>query len=212
MVNNRTPDLIKKSGLLALSGARGFARGLLTNYAKAGADARRNLCQSFDIPYLLVKDPNCEETLAQLSALQPDLIVNARTRSIFKPELLKLAPLGAINIHHGILPDFRGTFCDLQALGQGLSPGFSIHKMTEKIDQGEILYTEEASSNHNSYLAYIQESSQREAMALRRLIEDVARTGTLPPGRQNLKTDETRFYRTPSLKQIQDFKKKGIHL
>ena len=219
VVNNRTPDLFKKSTLLALAGARNFARCLLANYIKtspgvrsANKDTRRNLCESFDIPYHLINDINSAEALELMHSYQPDLIVNARTRSYFKKEILALPKLAAINIHHGLLPHFRGTFCDLQAIGQGKNPGFSIHRMTDKIDQGEIFLTEENANPSLSYLEYIQASSVREAAALKRLMTEIAQTGSLPPGRNNQQSEQTCFYKTPNLTQIKQFKQKGIQL
>lgn len=55
---------------------------------------------------LKVRDP---EVLAQLRALEPDCIVVVSYGQILPKALLELPPLGCINVHASLLPDYRGA-------------------------------------------------------------------------------------------------------
>ncbi len=55
---------------------------------------------------LKIRDP---EVLAQLQALRPDCIVVVSYGQILPKALLELPPLGCINVHASLLPDYRGA-------------------------------------------------------------------------------------------------------
>src|SRR5690606_11499233 len=50
-----------------------------------------------------INDPMCIETIRRL---KPDVLAVCGT-TVIKPQVLTLAPLGALNIHTGITPDYR---------------------------------------------------------------------------------------------------------
>ena len=103
---------------------------------------RETLFAQLNVPILHTKDANELWVLDWIQNQKIDLIVNARTRCIYKTPLLKAPRLGCINIHHGLLPSYRGTLCDLWALAEGRPSGYTIHMMTPKIDDGSILSQE----------------------------------------------------------------------
>jgi methionyl-tRNA formyltransferase len=57
-------------------------------------------------PVSLAKSP---ETVAQLAALKPDVMVMVAFGQILKKDVLNLAPMGVINVHGSLLPDLRGA-------------------------------------------------------------------------------------------------------
>ena len=111
----------------------------MKNTLKAAFKDRRALAKKHDIPLHFFDNPNSPDFLEFVKNHQTDLLINARTRFIYKSKILKLPRLGAINIHHGLLPEFRGTMCDLWALYNNRPTGFSIHVMEKKIDNGGII-------------------------------------------------------------------------
>jgi folate-dependent phosphoribosylglycinamide formyltransferase PurN len=92
-----------------------------------------------DIPSIEVADINSRECQERLSAEQPDLLLDHGT-SIVKPHILETAPL-ALNLHWGLSPYYRGTQCTKWALinWDPYNIGVTIHKLSKRIDGGDIL-------------------------------------------------------------------------
>ena len=167
-------------GLLSLgclkSSVTIFQNALGSSFSKK----RETLFAQLNIPILHAKDANELWILDWIQSQKIDLIVNARTRCIYKTPLLKTPRLGCINIHHGLLPVYRGTSCDLWALEEGRPSGYTIHMMTPKIDDGSILSQEIITQNSNSdYMDYLRASSIAEGKALASLIEKIEASKSL---------------------------------
>ena len=122
-------------------GAEGVAR-LTTRVALAKARRRSiaSLCRKRGIAHSVVRDVNASEFVAQLSKLQPDLVVSVSCPQIFKKPLLNVPAIGCLNIHGAILPDYRGVMPSFWMLANGESEaGVSIFFMNEDIDAGDVV-------------------------------------------------------------------------
>ena len=84
-----------------------------------------------------MKDPKNIEMIRQL---QPELIIVVAYGQILPPDLLNLAPHGALNVHASLLPRWRGA-APIQAaiLNGDIETGVTIMKMDEGLDTGPIL-------------------------------------------------------------------------
>lgn len=82
------------------------------------------------------------EAKALLTDLNPDYVISGGA-GIIRPALLQLPRMGFINIHPGLLPDFRGVDPVLWALASGGRLGATVHLMSEGIDEGPILLRRE---------------------------------------------------------------------
>ena len=83
-----------------------------------------------------------EPFLAQMRALAPDLLVVVAYGRILPGELLRLPPLGAINVHGSLLPKYRGAAPIQWAVINGdAETGITIMRMDEGMDTGDILLT-----------------------------------------------------------------------
>jgi hypothetical protein len=154
------------------------------------------------IPHLHAADLNAPDAVEFVKVVKADLGIHVRTRSILGAALLKAPRLGWVNVHHGLLPNDRGTSCDLDELRHGRPAGFSLHRMTESVDAGEILETVVVEDRIcHDYARYLEASSRLEAHAVHRLVESVTREGCLPVGRENRST-QLRWSRTPGWKQL----------
>lgn len=69
----------------------------------------------------------------------PDILVVAYYPRILKPEEYKDIPLGAINLHPGLLPYNRGMYPNIWPLVDGTPAGVTIHYIDEHIDHGDII-------------------------------------------------------------------------
>jgi len=92
-----------------------------------------------EIPLFTVKDINSEAVYERLNREKPDLILDHGT-SLVKDNILETAPL-ALNLHWGLSPYYRGSYCTEWALinWDPYNIGATIHKLSRKIDGGDII-------------------------------------------------------------------------
>ncbi|MDD4877350.1 MAG: methionyl-tRNA formyltransferase [Dehalococcoidales bacterium] len=80
------------------------------------------------------------EVVAELAALQPDIIVVAAFGQILPPAVLDIPKYGCINIHPSLLPRFRGASPVASAIMAGEEfTGVSIMLMDKGLDTGPVL-------------------------------------------------------------------------
>ncbi len=79
-----------------------------------------------------------QRSLALISGFAPDYLVSGGA-GIFRRSLLDLPRRGVLNIHPGLLPEYRGIDPVLWALADGGELGATVHLMSEGIDEGPIL-------------------------------------------------------------------------
>jgi methionyl-tRNA formyltransferase len=88
-----------------------------------------------------VKDPHF---IAQVGELGPELIVVAAFGQILPPPVLKIPPLGCINVHPSLLPKYRGAAPINWAIINGeTGTGVTTYFMDQGMDTGAILLTRE---------------------------------------------------------------------
>ncbi len=84
-----------------------------------------------------------EETIGDLKAQKPDLIIVADYGRILPKEVLALPGFGALNVHASLLPKYRGPSPVQNAILDGeLETGTTVMLMNEGIDTGEIISQE----------------------------------------------------------------------
>lgn len=204
---------LKAMGIYAL-GAKNIGADFLKNIAasKLGNDPRKRICRKYNIPIYPFNNMNEKAAIDLVKAQNIDLVVNARTRCIYKQEILAAPRLGCLNIHHGLLPEYRGTSCDLYALHENRTAGFSIHKMEKKLDDGAILKRCEVNYSNKNYREYLNLSAKQEALALGEVLTHIKHFDCLP---QPLVIEENRaitYSKTPTKKQIKEMLQKGMIL
>ena len=212
VIDNRSFDIVLKALLLILSlAAPRMGWHLLKNFFDDSLKRKQAAYQAAGKKVFVVDDINSEQSLKLLNELQPDLILNARTRSFFKKKLLALPKLGCINIHHGLLPDQRGLMCDVWAHLFDTPAGFSIHEMTSKLDDGSLLKVVEVPSDKKDYLASLDLGASLEAQAASNVLRDIDACGKIT-GQANLKTDATVYRSNPRLRDFYRLRSKGVSI
>lgn len=89
------------------------------------------------VPDLTVSD---SAGTAFLASLQPDLILVATFRQIFKASVLSIPRIGTVNLHPSLLPRHRGPCPSQAALLDGSQmTGVTAHWMAQAVDTGNIL-------------------------------------------------------------------------
>ncbi len=132
-----------------------------------------------------VKDPLF---LSQLAELRPELIVVAAFGQILPPAILDLPPLGCVNVHPSLLPQYRGAAPFQRAIIKGESKtGVSIYRMDQGMDTGPLLLTREVEI---AEAETAEELGQRLAEVGGELVQEVIKglkAGTLKPTPQDEK-------------------------
>jgi methionyl-tRNA formyltransferase len=92
------------------------------------------------LPVLEPKSLRTPETLAELRALQPDVIIVAAFGQILPVSALELPPFGCLNVHASLLPRWRGAAPVASAILAGDDiTGVTIMQMDAGLDTGPVL-------------------------------------------------------------------------
>jgi methionyl-tRNA formyltransferase len=194
--------------MLSFYGAIDFAR-LLTRWI--GAKLRRrsiaNLARNAGLRVIEAGSVNEEAFLQEARAIDPDVIVSVAAPEIFKKPLLSLARLGAINIHSGRLPRYRGMMPTFWQLLHGESHvTVTIHRMVERLDAGEIVSEERFPLEARDSLDRVIVGTKRLGgrMMIRTLLEleSLLAKARLPAG-------EPGYFRFPAPADVRAFRRKG---
>jgi len=98
------------------------------------------LAQTAGLPILQPAKAREEIFLAELRALQPELIAVAAFGQILPLSILELPRLGCLNVHTSLLPKYRGASPIQSAILHGeTETGVTIMKMDVGLDTGDIL-------------------------------------------------------------------------
>lgn len=109
-------------------------------WGRGSAYSIKGLAKQYGLPLLQPEDINDPEFAATLRRLEPDLIISVSCPQIFRKDLLRLPPLGCINVHSSLLPNYRGMLPTFWAMaGAEDETGVTVHYMSEGVDGGDIL-------------------------------------------------------------------------
>lgn len=142
----------------------------------------KELALSAGLPVLQPLRAREESFIAELRALQPELIAVAAFGQILPKSILELPRLGCLNVHTSLLPKYRGASPIQSAILYGeIETGVTIMKMDVGLDTGDIL-TQRATpiSNDDNAATLHDRLAQLGAELLVQTIPDYA-TGKITP-------------------------------
>jgi methionyl-tRNA formyltransferase len=94
----------------------------------------------YGIKAITPADANTPQLQRTVADLQPDFIFSFYYRSMLGAPLLRIARLGALNMHGSMLPKYRGRAPVNWAIVRGeIETGATLHYMVERADAGEIV-------------------------------------------------------------------------
>jgi hypothetical protein len=103
----------------------------------------RDMRRLYGVPVIGSADVNSPQTMAQLQAWQPDVVLSVYLNQFIKKPLINLPGQGVLNIHPALLPRNRGLFPYFWVLADGdTETGVTVHWVDEKFDTGELLLQE----------------------------------------------------------------------
>ena len=212
VLKNWDLSLFFKSLGLMFIGAKSVGKQLLKNNFSNSTAEREKAFRDSGKPVWYLDTVNCQEAIDIVEKNAFDLVLNARTRFIYKSPILQAPEMGCINIHHGLLPDQRGTFCDLWALYDGNEAGFSVHQMSEKIDDGSIIaVTKVDPPKENDFLQYLLHGSEMELKEISTLLSNIESAGEFSVV-DNTQKNESPHYRNPTKSEIRLMRKRGMKI
>ncbi|WP_286998389.1 MULTISPECIES: methionyl-tRNA formyltransferase [Comamonas] len=102
-----------------------------------------DFCKKKNIAYNFICKKNAKEVAAWIESLKPDLIVVSSMSQLLKEDVLKIPPLGVINLHPSFLPNYRGANPDFwQYYDMEMNPGVTVHYVDVGEDTGDIIFQE----------------------------------------------------------------------
>lgn len=94
-----------------------------------------------NIPVLEFKD---------VMSMSPDLGISVRFNKIIREDVINSFRLGIVNTHGGILPEYRGSYCNINAILNGDSEyGVTLHYIQAGVDDGDIIDIKKTTVSEN---------------------------------------------------------------
>ncbi|KAL0395124.1 UNVERIFIED_CONTAM: Formyltetrahydrofolate deformylase 1, mitochondrial [Sesamum latifolium] len=136
------------------------------------------------IPYHhldITKEGKREEDILNL-VKDTDFLVLARYMQILSGNFLRSYGRDIINIHHGLLPSFKGGNPSKQAFDAGVKLiGATSHFVTEELDEGPIIeQMVERVSHRDNLRSFVQKSENLEKQCLAKAIKSYCELRVLP--------------------------------
>lgn len=102
------------------------------------------LAQAHDLPVYQPESVRTEEVLSLMRRLAPDVIAVVAYGKLLPTEVLRLPPLGCINVHGSLLPKYRGSAPIQWAVLNGdRTTGVSTMYLSEQMDTGDVIFSQE---------------------------------------------------------------------
>ena len=171
------------------------------------------LAQQLGVPITTVTDVNQGSGFELMKAFQPDLMVSIRFGSILRPTAIKVPRFGVLNLHSGLLPEYRGVMATFWSmLHQRSRYGYSIHDIIDEgIDTGPVIDYEILPLDLNrDYLGQLLALYEHAVPRLARIIEQREAAGAL----RRLPNGATTggYYSTPTTSDCAQFSGLGLRL
>lgn len=142
-----------------------------------------------------------------LGALVPDLLVSVGAPEVFRPHVLGMPTIGAINVHNGKLPAYRGLFGTFWETFNGEEWGYStIHVMQPQVDSGAVLAQSAVRLGGRPLMEVLIAKRRRAGRLLAWVAQYVEREHTLPPPRPFDDDTPAGYYSWPSIREMAVFR------
>lgn len=163
-------------------------------------------------PAASLNNPNSAQGLRALEDQQAELIISIRYRRILKEEAIAIPAKGVINLHSGILPDYRGvmaTFWAMMAAEKEI--GATLHWIVDSgIDTGPVIAVcRKPTRPDRSYLANVLGLYTDGCRMIREAVRDIAEDHK--PGRRP-QPSGGQYFSAPGARDVERFETLGLKL
>uniref|UniRef100_A0A803PM95 Formyl transferase N-terminal domain-containing protein n=1 Tax=Cannabis sativa TaxID=3483 RepID=A0A803PM95_CANSA len=157
---------------------------VISNHDRAPNTHVFRFLQRHGIPYHYVSsNGDYKSEVEMLNLVQgTDFLVLARYMQVLSGDFLKKYGKDIINIHHGLLPSFKGGSPSRQAFDAGVKLiGATSHFVTEELDAGPIIeQMVERVSHRDNLQSFVQKSENLEKQCLSKAIKSYCELRVLP--------------------------------
>lgn len=157
---------------------------------------------------------NDEKFVKQIKDLAPDIILIATFDKRIPKQLIEIPPLGTINIHTSLLPQYRGACPEFWVLRNGeKKTGITIHYVSEDFDAGDIIMQETLAIAPDETLGQLlYRLTQTAAKLVMTMIETLEKNETLPRKEQeHVRASNAPLVQAPDLEINWNMPKKEIY-
>jgi len=169
--------------------------------------------ESFGIPIYKVNNINSTESINLIKNKAPDLLVSIAASQIFSKNVINIPKWGSINVHNAPLPKYQGLMPSFWALYHNeKETATTVHYMTEKIDEGNIILQKRISITQNDTLdSLIKKTKLLTVQALLESFDLFIKYNGKPPSRP-INKHEASYFSFPKKVDVIKFKKSGKKL
>jgi methionyl-tRNA formyltransferase len=82
------------------------------------------IAEFFQSKVSVYQDINSNQALEDMELFAPDLIISIRYSKAFSKKIISMPKRGIINLHGGILPDYRGIMASFWSIFMNYNPGY----------------------------------------------------------------------------------------
>ena len=157
-----------------------------------------------DIPYQIVsnRDPNSEEVLKLVQESTQSIFVYSGPGGAILGDRILSTGKNFVHVHPGIVPYYRGSTTLYYSLLNDGNCGATIFYMDTQIDTGPVIMKRAFTAPDDRTTIDTQYDPLIRAKLLVDVLQEYARTGTLPSEPQNTHVGETYFIIHPVLKHL----------
>ena len=139
------------------------------------------------------------EDVQNIKSLAPDIILSVYYRSLISDEILKVAPLGAFNMHGSLLPKYRGRAPINWVLVKGeKETGATLHYMVAKADAGDIVGQKVVPIDNEDTALTLTKKVTAAACEIIKEVYPLIETKKLKPRKQDMSVSTYFGRRTPA--------------
>ena len=163
-------------------------------------------------PIRSLEQPNSPDGLTELAACQPDLVISVRYRRILKDAAIAIPKFGVLNLHSGLLPEYKGVMATFWAMLNGEQKiGSTAHWIVDgTIDTGPVIgQAEVVAEPGRSYLSNVLALYPSGCRLLVDAVNRIERSETIIGSRQE---QAGRYYAAPDPVDVARFRKAGLRL
>jgi folate-dependent phosphoribosylglycinamide formyltransferase PurN len=147
-------------------------------------------------PIQYVRDVNSRQCLSALEALAPDIIILGHT-GIVKRDLLRIAKIGVLNAHPGILPYYRGIDCSRWAIykGEFQNIGATVHWVDGGVDTGNVIAKKVYAFFGNETIQKLDEELYELCVLLLTQVVCTILGDNIPSGEPQIRADGKQYFK-----------------
>jgi len=155
---------------------------------------------------------NRAEGVESISVIDPDLIISIRYGVILKDQVISVPRLGVINLHSGLLPDYRGVMATFWAMLAGETQvGTTLHFIDDaSIDTGRIIGNTRLHVDPGK--PYLDHVLQLYVDGCQLIVETVAKMAKGDVPMTSPQTGGGQYFTFPNQQDLDDFADKGLSL